>query len=209
MLTIQFIMDNVNVNLDNIFGGANLLAQSKESSMRSMKSGMATIDAISVHTKGDSHSLKISFNALAKGQDGHDEYLRTSTAERYRKSLGKAIYLFAHANNDEVKALIQTLPNPISFVKDDTGNNIAFQSNDELEGIRAQYGEDVDFIWASEDKGDKTRIAVRFADKAAFVQKLSEVFSKLIGQSYKLQITPPNGEERFQRLSAITAVPKV
>lgn len=199
---------NKTINLD--FSGAALLENSKENSIRRMKSGVATLIAVSVimSAKSGKAAVKFVFNALAGGGAGHDEYLRTSSAEVLKQTLGKLRYAFINSTNEAHKALIAKLPDPFRVVmvgEGDAKTPLTFKTNEELENLRAQYGQNLDWIWAGNDSKDRVAL---FLDKPEeYAQAFAACAEQLVGTSYSLQVGQPTNGERFQTLKSIEKAP--
>lgn len=191
-------------SINALFSGTALVNGTKESSMREMKSGMASIASVTNHTsKKGAQSVKVVFDALAPNQEGHDEYLRTSSAENLRKSLAKIRYLFTHTDKPEALAAFSALPVPFTVPVGEDKQPIMFKTNEELDAIKAIHGENVDFLWASDDKESKERVCVIINDPKAYCDQVIEAIKLLEDSQYFLQVKAPNGDQRFQRLEAI------
>jgi hypothetical protein len=186
-----------------LFSGAALLAGTNESAMRQMKSGLVSIASVTNHeSKKGAQSVKICFDAIAAGQDGHDEYLRTSSAENLKRSLNKLRYMFKHANVDTANAAINALPNPFVVPTGEDSKPIIFTTNDELEAIRATHGEDTDWLWLN-DGDTKERVCVTLTDPKAYCDAFIAAVELLKDAQFYLQVKAPSGDDRFQRLEAI------
>mgnify|MGYP000129478010 CR=1 FL=1 len=72
------------------FGGAQLSTNAKSSALRTMKSGFAKLEDATVHTETkdgvETYSVKVNFGALAKGDDGINDFIRTSRANELAKA---------------------------------------------------------------------------------------------------------------------------
>lgn len=170
-----------------------------------MLSGVATLQSVTNHVSAKgTQSVKFCFDAVAPNQDGHDEYLRTSQATFLTKSIQKLVYLLVHSDNEEAKTAFGLLPEPFTVVNGADGQPIFFETKEELEGIRAEYGEDIDFMWNDDDKSTN-RYCVRVPDGKAYCDQVIAVFSKLVGNNYSLGIKAPTDTDNFQRLTAIKA----
>jgi len=200
------------------FSGSALLGRTNESALKSMLSGVAKLSSVTNHVSAKgTQSVKFTFDASAPNQEGHDEYLRTSQATFLTKSMQKLVYLLVHSNNEEAKTAFGQLPEPVTVVNGADGNPIYFETKEELEGIRAEYGEDIDFMWVDDDEST-ARYCVRVTEGKAYCDQIIAVFSKLVGTKYSLKIRKPISAEdavkmnvkpdNFQRLKSIESAPQ-
>jgi len=195
------------------FNGSALLGRTNESALKSMLSGVATLSSVTNHVSAKgTQSVKFTFDATAPGQQGHDEYLRTSQATFLTKSLQKLVYLLVHSDNEEAKTAFGQLPDAVTVVNGADGQPIYFETKEELEGIRAEYGEDIDFMWVDDDEST-ARYCVKVADGKAYCDQVIAIFSKLVGSKYNLKVRKPISAQEaitlnckpdnFQRLKSI------
>jgi hypothetical protein len=202
-------------NLTKSFSGSALLGRTNESALKSMLSGTATLSSVTNHTsKANGNCVKFTFDATAPGQQGHDEYLRTSQASYLTRSLQKLVYLLVHSDNEEAKTMFGALPDATTVINGADGQPIYFETKEELEGLRADHGEDIDFMWVDDDKST-ARYCVRIDDSKGYCDQIVAIFSKLVGAKYSLKIRKPISAEEaiklkckpdnFQRLNSIEA----
>lgn len=205
LLTLNYFKMNNNETQSWDFSGAAILGNTKEAAIRRMKTGIATLVAIVVQaSRSGAPTVKFVFDSLLGGGAGHDEYLRTSTAENLKQTLMKLRYAFVNSGNPAHRELIAKLPNPFTVIMVD-GKPLVFLTNDELEAIKAKHGQNVDWIWAGRDS--KERVAVLFENKEQYAQAFAACAEELKGQNYSLRIAQPKDGERFQKLESIEKAP--
>lgn len=195
------------MNLENLFGGASILENTSDAVKVTMKNGIATLHSVVPHvSKKGNNCAKLVFRTLVAPDDetkGHEEYVSLSEGARFARVFGKLVYMFKHSNNQPAIDAFKALPNPVTVLKNEQGQPLIFTTNDELEGIRASFGEDVTFVWVDDSK-EKERVAIKFNNPEEYIQQLINVFGMLKGEKYKLEVK--QDEDRgFQRLISINA----
>lgn len=197
-LTTKYIM-----SLLKDYTGKGMSARSNTSALKTMNSGIAKLAVVALHVKEStgSISVKMSYDALAPNQDGIDEYIRTSKATFLEKDIEKLKYLFDHSDNVEAKQAWAEMPSPFTEVLVDNAN-VIFQTNEELDAIRAVQGENIDFLWVDGDN-DKKRFCVTVTDAKAYADALLNAVTLLIGEKYHLTITQANDKSNFARIKSI------
>ncbi len=185
------------------YTGKGLSARSNSSALKTMNSGIAKLVSATLHLKEStgSISVKMSYDALAPNQDGIDEYIRTSKATFLEKDIEKIKYLFDHSDNAEAKSAWDAMPSPFTEVLVD-GQNVIFQTNEELDAIRATQGENIDFLWVPENK-EKKRFCVIVTDAKAYADALLNAVNLLVGEKYHLTITQAGDKSNFARIKSI------
>jgi hypothetical protein len=207
------------------FGGQALLDGANTSALRTMKSGLAQVAGASLHTKinkdgNETYSVKVSFNALAKGQDGITGFIRSSRANDLFKTMNKYVYMFKHENNVEANELFAQIGNPFKAYKtkvvvgteviDGVEVDITEEHDlkivdlkTELEPLRLQYGESLDFIYLNEDK-DYSAVAVEVINAKDYCEKLVTAINVLVDSEciYSLKIV--EGKRNFSEIQTIT-----
>jgi hypothetical protein len=195
------------MNLENLFAGASMLENTSDAVKVTMKSGLATLSNVTAHTsKKGNACAKLVFRTLLAPDDetqGHEEYISLSEGARFARVFGKLVYLVKHSKNQEAINAFLALPNPVTVLKNEQGQPLVFTTNDELEGIRNSFGEDVTFIW-NDDSENKERTAIKFNNPEEYIQQLINVFGKFVGDKYKLDVKQ-DAERGFQRLVSINA----
>lgn len=192
------------------FSGSSMIADTKESALRSMTSGIATLKSASSHQSkrklgGINEGVRLVFDAVAPNQDGHDEYFRTSTANNLSKSIAKFRYLFTFGNNEDATKAFSELPNPFTEVVGDDGKCLTISTADELTTIRSVHGEDVDTL-----EIDGIKYCVRVVDAKAYCDAFIVAVTKLVDYQYFLKIASADKDDRgFQKLISIQAPPSV
>jgi len=182
--------------------GSELLSRANSTALKTMKSGIAKIESVSVHVNpsNNSNSVKVVFDAIDPDCEGHDEYFQTSQARWLDKAIGRLTYLFDHGNNDEAIELFSKLPDPFTDTLDAEGKAIVFKTNEELKQLRADYGENQDFLWLEDDS--EQRQLVKVMDTKEYCDLVVKALTPLVGAKYFLQISPANENDNFQRVKA-------
>lgn len=201
------------------FGGAQLSTNAKSSALRTMKSGFAKLEDATVHTKTkdgvETYSVKVNFGALAKGEDGINDFIRTSRANELAKAINKYRYLFIHADKTD---LLSSLPNPfVAYTQEvDVVQNEGTDQESvikvtkpieitdlktELPALREMHGDELEFIFDNSNDDNKC-YAVRVNEPKAYCEALCEIINKLKDTTYRLKIT--SGDRNFDQISNIT-----
>jgi len=207
-------------DLNAFFSGAGALANTSDTTKVSMPNGLATIKAVVPHLskKGNDCAL-ISFQSKAKPNDesyGHNEYVSMSEGARFLRVFGKIVYIAKHSKNEQAKALFMQLGNPVEYVAQPVADEngvalmnadgtpmlapIEFTTNEQLAVIRANYGDDVTFIWADDD--NNTRVAIRFVNPKEYITNLITALQGFVGETFYLE-TKMDTTRGFQQLVSI------
>jgi hypothetical protein len=199
---------NTNQNSIFNFSGAAMLETSKAGSIERTKSGLHTLTAVeAIESKSGHPTLKLVFEHAVAKDCKITDYVRTSSADNFVKSIMRARYAFINAKDGEAaKQALATLPNPVVPVMSSDNTPIVFQTNDELEQLRIVHGPDCDWIWAG--KNSKDRYLVKLTNRQEFINGLAEAAKSLVGQTYNLKVSEPKTGETFQNIDSIEKVVK-
>ena len=195
------------MNFENLLGGASILEGTSDAVKVTMKSGLATLASVKPHTsKKGNECAKLVFRTLVSPDDensGHEEYVSLSEGARFERVFKKLVYIVKHSNNAQAIEAFKALPNPIKVIMNEQGQPLIFTTNDELESIRANYGENTTFLWV-EDSATKERVAIQFTNPSEYIQQIIGVFSMCKGAKYLLDVKQDDSRG-FQRLVSINA----
>lgn len=196
-------MENLG-NLDAMFSGASILGNTVEVTKTTMKNGIAKLHSVSEFTsKKGNLCAKLVFRTLAKPEDetsGHIEYVSLSDGARFARTISKIAYLAAHSSNTAGIEAFKTLPNPVTIIKDESGQPIIFNDLSDLDGIREVYGEETTFLWIPNDE-DKRMVAVQFNNVEAYIKSLIAALNNFVGGKYFLEVE--TDRKGFQQLKNI------
>jgi hypothetical protein len=199
------------------------LSTANETALKSMKSGLAKLSSVLEHIgkKSGNKGIKLVFDAIASGCQGHDEYISFSRPNDYQRVMSKLRYLFVHANNEDAKKLYESAQsmNPfqvITVVENGNAIPLTWTDKNSKDTQIALHGEQEGMkeFWDDIDPKDKSKGRICYAVKdsdnqEAILQALLSAFKAIEGSIYMLEIREPQTElTNAEKLAGLTKIPR-
>lgn len=190
------------MNVENLLNAGAILENTSNFKPVTMESGIAVLKSVEPFTsKKGNYGAKITFadaDDLENESAGHIEHLSVSDANRFMRVVRKLAYLAKYSDTPETWS---TWNLGVELIKGADGNNIVFTTNEQLKELQSTYGQDVQGLFASDDKADKSRVLVKFTNKQATIDGFIAMMKNYLNNEYFLKVSMDGDFQRLEKIA--------